>query len=325
MTNRPQSDGGCRYETDEPWGPVFWTAFAVVVVVVLLLLVRCFNARFGPTAADRDVLAPKHMQRGGALASRGGTNWAPVDPGAGAGVGVDYNHWAGGLDELDRYAIDRHRRDAFNLLESLGIRTGHLGLPYGQPKNQVAPLPPLGEGQYGLASELAAHGDRLRMVSSPKFGLDAEAGLLSPPRQPGEFGLTAELSGNVAPDRPDGLGLNAELSPAWRSTSRTSVGGAGEPVTATAGHGLSALRSPVASTKRLSMDSASHPPTSPTSPTAGQGLAALSSANSSRQGGLGLGSHSSQQSGLGLGSLRAGAARPAAAGGGGYGLAAEGM
>jgi hypothetical protein len=102
-----------------------------------------------------------------------------VDPGALSNM--NYNTWSGGLGQLDQYAVDRHRRDAFNLLASLGINTGGLGLPYGQGKtNQVfpQPLPPMDHhhqlrsppSAHGLDMELAALGHQPRMVTQPQFG-----------------------------------------------------------------------------------------------------------------------------------------------------------
>ena len=57
------NDSNFVTENEEPWAPLFWTAIVVVFLLLLLVALRAFNARFGPTAADRDILAPKHLQK----------------------------------------------------------------------------------------------------------------------------------------------------------------------------------------------------------------------------------------------------------------------
>lgn len=57
--------GGSNFITDneEPWAPIFWTAVVVVFLLLLLFALKALNAMFGPTAADRDILAPKHLEK----------------------------------------------------------------------------------------------------------------------------------------------------------------------------------------------------------------------------------------------------------------------
>lgn len=89
----------------------------MVFLLCVVFSLRAFNARFGPTAADRDILAPKHLQKK-ASPTEPPMDYLAVNPGAGD-ARMDYTSWSSGLGQLDQYAVDRHRRDAFNLLASL--------------------------------------------------------------------------------------------------------------------------------------------------------------------------------------------------------------
>ena len=57
--------GGGNFITrnEEPWAPLFWTAIAVVFLLLILFAIKAFNAKYALSAADREVIAPKHLEK----------------------------------------------------------------------------------------------------------------------------------------------------------------------------------------------------------------------------------------------------------------------
>ena len=191
------------------------------------------------------------------------------------GAPLNYANWKGGLPDRDRAAIERHRKDAFSLLDALGLGKGKgssvfpalppvaaptsplppVDIEAPAPVSPLAPIAPIAPPPQQQQKE--THDARPLPPPNGAYGLDVEAGVLGP-RRDAEYGLDADV-GAISRDA-DGYGLDAQVAPAPR---RVSFGGATvaevPPRGAAPGGGLASLAAP-------REDAPSPPPSPPRSP-----------------------------------------------------------